>query len=65
LAALPSQKLRQVELLEWIGTDVANGSIAIGFTLTEAQWTVFNALDENGLEHIPPGFNYRRHPLAL
>jgi hypothetical protein len=63
LQALPGRTLESVELLEWAsdGHDVANGSVAIGFNLTPAWLTIFNALDENGFEHHPPGPNYRRH----
>jgi hypothetical protein len=64
LARLVGQPLRHVELLEWIGDDMANGSIAVGFTLAEDQLTVYNALDENGFEHTPPGPEYRRHRLT-
>ncbi len=63
LATLPGQELHQVELLEWLGDDVAQGSVALGFTFAEAHLTIFNALDENGLEHTPPGTDYHRHAL--
>jgi hypothetical protein len=63
LARLPGQHLQRVELLEWVGNDMANGSVAIGFTFAGSQLTIFNALDENGFEYTPPGPGYRRHPL--
>lgn len=61
---LPGKRLRDVNLLEWIGDDMADGSIAIGFTFGADHLTVVNALDENGLAHQPPGPNYRHHPLT-
>lgn len=64
LAPLSGQKLHRVELLEWLGNDMANGSIALGYTFQDGQLTIFNALDENGIEDTPPEPNYRRHPLT-
>ncbi|RLP85846.1 MULTISPECIES: hypothetical protein [unclassified Micromonospora] len=63
LVDLPGRTLRHVELLEWIGgeTDLANGSVAVGFDFATAWLTVFNALDENGFEHQPPEPGYRRY----
>lgn len=63
LQALPGRTLQSVELLEWASDsqDLANGSIAIGLDLAPAWLTIFNALDENGLDYQPPGRNYRRH----
>ncbi|MET8355484.1 hypothetical protein [Micromonospora sp. NPDC005171] len=43
---------------------MADGSLAIGFTFTSGQLTVYNALDENGLQFDPPGQKWRQHPLA-
>lgn len=63
LATLPGQVLRDVELLEWCGGDVADGSVAVGFTFDVAQLTVYNTLDENGFEYQSPGPEYRRHSL--
>jgi hypothetical protein len=65
LTALHGQTLRGVELLEWTGDDgdLANGMVALGFTLTSGHLTIYNALDENGIEFHPPTANYRRHPL--
>lgn len=66
LASLPGGVLNHIELLEWSvdGHDMANGSVAVGFDLAPAWLTVFNALDENGLGHEPPGPTYRRHVLG-
>jgi len=63
LRILPGRILQAVELLEWASDrhDMANGSVAIGLDLAPAWLTIFNAMDENGLEHHPPGPNYRRH----
>lgn len=67
LAELTGRVLRHVELLEWAADgrrDLANGSIAIGFDFGSAWLTVFNSMDENGVEHHPPGPNYRRLRLS-
>ena len=63
LVNLPGRCLHDVELLEWIGHghDMADGSLAVGFDLAPVWLTVFNALDENGLDHEPPGRRYRHH----
>ncbi|MBM0255510.1 hypothetical protein [Micromonospora sp. 4G55] len=63
LAALHGQQLDHAELLEWIGGTMADGSVAVGFTFTEGQLTVYNALDENGLEFDPPSQEWRQHAL--
>jgi hypothetical protein len=71
LKHLLDQKVRSVDLLEWCGDqdDMANGMAAIGFTLESTHLTIFNALDENGLEFGPPGLHYRyfssQHPAKL
>lgn len=61
LTDLPGRRLCDVALLEWAGDppDMADNSLAVGFDLAPAWLTVFNALDENGLEHQPPGSRYR------
>ncbi|GIF67446.1 hypothetical protein Ais01nite_54810 [Asanoa ishikariensis] len=67
LQHLPGHSLRSIEILEWIGDgqrDMAEGSLAIGFDFAPAWVTIFNALDENGLEYGPPGPHYRRHRLT-
>jgi hypothetical protein len=68
LAGLAGRTLHHVELLEWIGNgyrDMAAGSISLGFDFAPAWLTIYNALDENGLEHAGPGPEYRRHLLSL
>jgi hypothetical protein len=63
-AALRGRELRSVELLEWAGADMADGSVAPRFAFAGGgAVTVFNALDENGLEFGEPDPAYRRHPL--
>jgi hypothetical protein len=49
--------------LEWTGTDLAHGTIAVGFDFGARYLTVHNALDENGLCVRPPDHRYRRHPV--
>ncbi|WP_433616595.1 hypothetical protein ACQP2P_15205 [Dactylosporangium sp. CA-139114] len=61
LAELPGRALDHVELLEWAGDDMANGSIAVGFDFGPTWLIIFNALDENGFEHDAPAPSYRRH----
>ncbi len=63
LADLPGRVFDHVELLEWAGNDIANGSVAVGFNFGTAWLTVYNALDENGFEHCTPGPNCRRQRL--
>ncbi|MFJ2821815.1 hypothetical protein ACIO7M_11930 [Streptomyces toxytricini] len=55
--------LRDVELLEWTGRDLACGNVDISFVFETSRTTVFNALDENGLSHAPPGRHRRPHSL--
>ncbi|MEV4140492.1 hypothetical protein AB0J72_51050 [Dactylosporangium sp. NPDC049742] len=64
LTELPGRTLDHVELLEWTGGDMADGSVAVGLDLGQTWLVVYNALDENGLEHHPPGPSYRRHRLG-
>lgn len=59
-AGLRGQRLDTVELLEWTGADVACGTVALTFTFTAQQVTIYNALDENGLSYTPPDSRYRR-----
>ncbi|MFK0250791.1 hypothetical protein ACIQUM_39365 [Amycolatopsis azurea] len=61
LSALEGQVLQDVELLEWVGRDMAGGMVAIGFVFPQGRFTVFNAMDENGLEYTEPEAAYRRH----
>lgn len=63
LQEFEGQALQDVELLEWIGSDMAQGTVAVGFHFPRGQLTVYNALDENGLEFEPPDDRYQRHSL--
>jgi len=60
LAELRDQRLDAVELLEWAGHDLANGTVAMGFRFEAAYLTIYNALDENGIELGAPQRDYRR-----
>ncbi|MEU7295713.1 hypothetical protein AB0A76_21250 [Streptomyces exfoliatus] len=62
LQALRGLPLKGVELLEWIGGDVAQGNVDISFAFETGRVTVFNALDENGVSFDPPGPSQRSHP---
>jgi hypothetical protein len=64
LVAWRGQRLESVELLEWAGGDLADGSIAAGFAFAGGWLIVHNALDENGLTSGPLPPQYRRHQLA-
>ncbi|MEU0561102.1 GNAT family N-acetyltransferase [Dactylosporangium sp. NPDC006015] len=64
IVAAHGARLAGLELLEWTGGDMADGSIAVGLDFGLACSVIFNALDENGLEHHPPGPSYRRHRLG-
>ena len=63
LHALHGQALQDVELLEWIGSDIAPGTVAVSFCFPHSQLTIANALDENGLAFGPPESCYQRHSL--
>ncbi|WP_327687296.1 hypothetical protein [Streptomyces sp. NBC_00467] len=63
LAAMRGLCLQRVELLEWTGKDVANGNIDVSFVFADRRVTVFNALDENGLDFSTPGGHQRSHAL--
>ncbi len=63
LAALREQRLQAVELLEWTAEDMARGTVAISFAFPDDRVTVYNALDENGLDFGPPDHRYTRHRL--
>ncbi|MFD7447248.1 hypothetical protein [Streptomyces sp. NPDC059909] len=62
LHALRGLSLKEVELLEWTGRDLAQGNIDVGFVFEERRATVFNALDENGLSFDPPDRHQRSRP---
>ena len=66
LAALHGQSVESVELLEWLGgdDDMANGSVAVHLTLTNGDLTIYNALDENGLDIHPPEARWHHHALT-
>ncbi|MGJ6968972.1 hypothetical protein ACSDR0_44455 [Streptosporangium sp. G11] len=64
LAALNGQRLQAVELLEWVDEDMAQGTVAVGFAFPDDQVTIYNALDENGMEFGLPDHRYTRHRLG-
>jgi hypothetical protein len=64
LTRLEGQHLRDVTLLEWQGSDMANGMVAVHLLFDDGQLTVYNALDENGLSFGPPMPQYVRHRSA-
>ena len=51
-------------MLEWTGSDLANGTIAVSFVFAEGQVTISNGLDENYLAFNQPLAAYRSHPLT-
>ncbi|MFD7628046.1 hypothetical protein ACFV7Q_18755 [Streptomyces sp. NPDC059851] len=55
--------LKEVELLEWTGGDLAQGNVDVSFVFEKSRVTVFNALDENGLSFAPPDRRQRSHSL--
>lgn len=61
LAPLPGQPLQRVELLEWTGGDMGNGSVDLQFVFPATYLTVHNGMDENGLSFDPPGPHHTRH----
>jgi hypothetical protein len=64
LAALKGQRLQAVELLEWVGEDMAQGMVAVSFAFPDDRVTIYNALDENGMELGLPDHRYTRHRLG-
>ncbi|MGP3934557.1 hypothetical protein [Nonomuraea sp. KM88] len=64
LARLQGQRLQAVELLTWMGADMAQGMVAVGFLLPDGRVTIYNALDENGMEFTGPDQRYARHKLG-
>ncbi|MEV4720136.1 hypothetical protein AB0J94_23295 [Micromonospora noduli] len=64
LAALRGQRLEAVELLEWAGGDLADGSVAVGLRFPDGWLTLYNALDENGIAFGQLEPEYRRHRLG-
>ncbi|MEU6206839.1 hypothetical protein ABZ814_25005 [Micromonospora musae] len=63
LAAPCGQRTTAVELLEWLGGDLADGTVAVGLRFADGWLTVYNALDENGLTFGQLAPQYRRHRL--
>ncbi|MGW4160999.1 hypothetical protein [Streptomyces sp. NPDC004788] len=61
LRAVRGLPLKGVELLEWTGPDVAQGNIDVSFAFETGRVTVFNALDDNGMNFDPPGARQRSH----
>ncbi len=64
LARLRGQRLQGVELLVWTGEDMAQGMVAVGFVFPHGRVTLYNALDENGMEFRSPDPRYARHNLG-
>ncbi|MFD8531554.1 hypothetical protein ACFV0L_29450 [Streptosporangium canum] len=64
LAALKGQRLQAVELLEWEGEDMAQGMVAVSFAFPNGRVTIYNALDENGMEFEPPDHRYTHQKLG-
>jgi hypothetical protein len=65
LARLRGQTLRAVELLSWTGADLAYGMVAVGFLFPHGRVTIYNALDENGMEFEDPDQRYARRRLSV
>lgn len=63
LAELRGQRLQDVELLEWTGEDMARGTVAVSFAFPDGRVTIYNALDENGMEFGLPDRRYAPHRL--
>ena len=64
IADLQGQQLQAVELLEYVGADIANGIVAVSFVFPGGRVTISNGLDENLLEFGGPDPGYRRHHLS-
>ncbi|RAO09377.1 hypothetical protein GUI43_03718 [Micromonospora noduli] len=64
LAALRGQRLEAVELLEWAGGDLADGSVAVGLRFSDGWLALYNPLDENGIAFGQLEPEYRRHRLG-
>ncbi|MFI7425061.1 hypothetical protein [Nonomuraea sp. NPDC049684] len=65
LAALVGQTCSAVELLMWRDRDLVEGTIvSLGFGFPNGQATIYNALDENGIEFTPPGDRYARYTVG-
>ncbi|WP_433498928.1 hypothetical protein ACQP1K_00770 [Sphaerimonospora sp. CA-214678] len=50
----------------WRNRDLVEGTIvSLGFGFPNGQVTIYNALDENGMEFTPPGDYYTRYSMAF
>ncbi|GIH65393.1 hypothetical protein [Microbispora siamensis] len=63
LARLQGQRLQAVDLLTWMDEDMAQGMVAVGFLFPHGRVTIYNALDENGMEFEEPDQRYARQRL--
>ncbi|MFD5946787.1 hypothetical protein ACFWAZ_17390 [Streptomyces collinus] len=63
LHVLQDQVLQDVQLLEWTGDDMAQGTVAVSFSFPRGRLTIANALDDNELTLGPPRVHYQRHSL--
>ncbi|MEU1617245.1 hypothetical protein ABZ479_08040 [Streptomyces sp. NPDC005722] len=61
--SLQGQVLEDVELIEWAGRDMAQGSVAVSFRFPHGQLTIANGLDQNEITFGAPDSCYRRHSL--
>lgn len=64
LSALRGQTVQAVELLEWAAGDMADGMVAVSFIFTDGWMTIYNVLDENGIDFGGPRPEYRPHQLG-
>ncbi|MEO3798356.1 hypothetical protein ABGB14_49880 [Nonomuraea sp. B10E15] len=65
LTALVGQPCSAAELLMWRNRDLVEGTIVtLGFSFPNGQVTIYNALDENGIEFAPPADAYARYRLG-
>ncbi len=64
VAALEGEVLCSIELLEYVGEDMAKGTVAPSFVFPNGRITIYNALDENGIEFDPPDCRYARHVVS-
>jgi hypothetical protein len=61
LVSRHGQQVVAVELLEWTGGDVADGSVAVGLRFADGWLTIHNDLDANGLAFGRLESQYRRY----
>ncbi|GGX40075.1 hypothetical protein [Streptomyces noursei] len=61
--ALCGLPLQRVELLGWMGKDAAHGAVDVSFVFPDGRVSVFNALDENGLDFARP--SAEQHPYTV